>query len=613
MSRTSLLARTPPFDGLDPEALRDLGASSVEVRLAKGSLVLDAFRDPTVDVFVVRSGRVALWSDTDATDGPPDEFVGPLGLFGFSAMLTERAIGPRAVAAEDAVLLRVPGSAAAPAFESAAGVRFLAASGPARRYAQAAPGYSTVDDLIVTTPLLVPADTPVAEVARRMTSAGTTYAAVTLESGYGLVTDAVLRRRVLGEGLDPRTPAEQVMVPSGPTALLGDSAVEALISLLERDADVQLVTDRDGRLAGAVVPRDFAILPSSASASVHEQLRRAATVADLQVAARRVPAMLTELLAHGLASGRVIALHSSVLDTVVRRAIDLVLADHPDLDPDAFTWLSLGSNGRREAVPSSDVDSAVAFTDDVTPDQALRYREAFAVVDAVLVGAGLSRDTHGATAQQALFARTNAQWREAGQHWLSAPVDDNGAMMASLLVDARPIHGDPGLPEVARVFAELRTHPGTMRLLLQESLAGRARRHFVVDVFRGRADTFDLKAHALQPVVNIARWAALSIGSPALPTVDRLRGSAGSTMLPESVASTLVEVFEVLQRLRLRYQLRQIDAGETPTDVLELDRVSPIDRSVITEAVREVAAAQRRMTNIAAYVEPDAWLRPGPG
>jgi len=31
------------------------------------------------------------------------------------------------------------------------------------------------------------------------------------------------------------------------------------------------------------------------------------------------------------------------------------------IGPDGFTWLSIGSNGRREAVPSSDVDSAVSF------------------------------------------------------------------------------------------------------------------------------------------------------------------------------------------------------------------------------------------------------------
>ena len=212
---------------------------------------------------------------------------------------------------------------------------------------------------------------------------------------------------------------------------------------------------------------------------------------------------------------------------------------------------------------------------------------------------------------QALFARTNADWRAAGKEWLAAPAEHNGAMMTSLLVDGRPIHGDPGLPAVTRVFSDLREHPGTMRLLLRESLAHRAKLRSAWFPAR-RPDTFDVKSHALLPVVNIARWAALSVGSSVLPTTDRLRAASGSAMLPAESASTLIEVFDVLQQLRLRYQLGQYRAGEPPTDVLTLDRLSPIDRSVIAQAVREISTVQRRMDNVSHYVAVEDWASPEP-
>ena len=260
---------------------------------------------------------------------------------------------------------------------------------------------------------------------------------------------------------------------------------------------------------------------------------------------------------------------------------------------------------------SSDVDSAVAFDDAVPRGRIGAYRAAFGEVYGVLARAGLSGDDHGATAQHALFARTNAEWRAAGEQWLAAPAEHNGAMMTSLLVDGRPIHGDPGLPAVTRVFGDLRGHPGTMRLLLLESLARRAKLRSVV-AWRAAPDTFDIKAHALLPVVNLARWAALSVGSAVLPTTERLRAASGSAMLPDEQARTLIEVFEVLQRLRLRYQLRQYQAGERPSDVLVLDRLSPIDRSVIAQAVREIAAVQRRMDNVSHYVAVEEWASPEP-
>jgi CBS domain-containing protein len=393
-------------------------------------------------------------------------------------------------------------------------------------------------------------------------------------------------------------------------AVLGDSAAEALMHMLDRNAEFLLVTDRNGELRGVVGPRDFAISPTAVGASLHEQLRRATSIDDLATFAGRVPPMLGDLLARGLASGKVIAVYSAFLDTIIRRAIGLVFAQHPELSVDAFTWLSLGSNGRREAVLSSDVDSAVAFDDAVSAEEIVAYRAVFAEISGVLATAGLSADDHGATAQQALFARTNADWRTAGRQWLADPVAHNGAMMTSLLVDGRPIHGDPGLPAVTRVFSDLREHPGTMRLLLQESLARRAKLRSAWGIFARRPDTFDIKEYALLPVVNIARWAALSVGSAVLPTTDRLRAAAGSAMLPDEAASTLIEVFEALQRLRLRYQLKQHQAGDRPTDVITLKLLSPIDRSVVAQAVREISTVQRRMDNVAHFVAIEEWATP---
>lgn len=610
----AFLAEHPPFDSLGQSALGVLAAGSSVDRFADGELILDAFRNPTSEVFVVLQGRVHLWNDADNHTGSPDEVVAAGGVFGFSAMLTESSVGPWAVAAGDSVVARIPAELAAPAFTTRRGARFLAeiVSSTVPR-ASTAPTYSLVDELIVRPPLVVEPTTPVAEVARRMTEQDSPCAVVRLEDGrFGLITDSMLRARVLADGHPPSSPASSLTDAGAPTALLGDSAAEALLVLLDRDAEFLLVTDRVGEPRGVVAPRDFAISPTTAGISLHERLRRAASVEDLVCHAAGIPAMLGDLLSRGLASGRVIAVYSAVVDTLVRRAIRFVFAGHPDLSVDAFTWMSLGSNGRREAVLSSDVDSAVAFQGMPGEAEIARYRDAFGEVYAVLTRAGLSGDPHGAIAAHPLFARTNASWRAAGEQWLAAPAEHNGAMMTSLLVDGRPIHGDPGLPAVTRVFGDLRRHPGTMRLLLQESLSQRAKLHPMRHILARQPDTFDIKSHALVPIVNIARWAALSVGSAALPTTVRLRAAAGSAMLPDKQADTLVEVFGVLQRLRLRYQLMQYQAGDPPSDLIKVDRMSSIDRSVIAQAVREIASVQKRMTNIANFVPAESWAAPDP-
>lgn len=393
------------------------------------------------------------------------------------------------------------------------------------------------------------------------------------------------------------------------------SAAEALILLLDSGADHVLVRGRDGGLAGAINPRDFIGSSVTAGLTLHERFLRAGSVSELTGLARRMPELLAHLLDGGLSSARVLSLYSALVDAVVRRMLTLVLGAHPELDPEAFGWLSLGSNGRRESTLSSDVDCAVVFHDDLPQAEIDRYRNAFLEVVRHLADAGQTGDEHGATAAHQLFARSRASWEASARAWLDDPTTDNAAMMTSLLLDARSLSGERGetLPGVAELFGELRRHTGTMRLLLEESLAKRAKVSRLRRPFGKAARSFDLKRHALLPMVNLARWAALIVGSSALPTTERLRAASGTSVLPHRQAEILIEVFEVLQAIRLRHQLGQVAAGRPASDLLELDAVSPIDHSIITRAVREIAAVQTRMANLSRYENPEDWGRPDPG
>lgn len=57
-----------------------------------------------------------------------------------------------------------------------------------------------------------------------------------------------------------------------------------------------------------------------------------------------------------------------------------------------------------------------------------------------------------------------------------------------------------------------------------------------------------------------------------------------------------------MQRVRLTYQVAQFDRGEEITDEVSMKRLSPLDRSLVGQAVREVAGAQRRLANLKQYV-----------
>ena len=187
----AFLAEHPPFDSLDPDALDEIARGVQLERFEDGALIHDAFVRPTDEVFVVVDGRVnLLWSDGQRLPAGPGEILEPGAVFGFSAMLSERSIGPRAVAADAAMVARIPAPLARPAFASADGVRFLADAMSTGRRGVEIPSYSTVDELVEREPLVVDGNTSVGEVARRMTERGVPAAVVRLGAGqFGVVTD----------------------------------------------------------------------------------------------------------------------------------------------------------------------------------------------------------------------------------------------------------------------------------------------------------------------------------------------------------------------------------------------------------------------------------------
>ncbi|MGI8817220.1 MAG: putative nucleotidyltransferase substrate binding domain-containing protein [Pseudonocardia sp.] len=602
-----------PFSALDEPELRAVAGAARMVEYPAGAEILDAFETAVDDLFVVLSGQVELWTSTGRLEEPADETLSAGCVFGHSSALSGDAIGPRAVALGPVRLVRIPGTAVGSVFSSPAGVRLLARDlAAAAGLSRAEPRLRTVEELVVSAPVVGDPEMTVGQAARLMTERSSRYLAVPGRTGeFGLVTDAVLRERVVAPGLSPDTPVREVMIPCAVTASVGTPTVKVLLELTEQRLDLVLVTDSSGALRGAVDPTDFLASPSAAGMLLRAQLQRAENLEQVVTLARRLPALLGDLVGQRREASEATAIYSILLDTVQRRVLSLVLRRRPELDEAEVTWMLLGSNARWEPTLGSDIDSAAVFAESVdTTARTAAYRAAFAEVGDVLREAGLRVDEHGATPSSAAFARTRSQWRHAAEQWLSNPLDNKGMLMASLLLDGRPIQGDPRESAVHQVFADVRDHPGTMRLLVRESLSHRARLRSVRDVLARRGDTFNLKDHALRPVVEIARWAALSVRSAELSTRERLAAASGSTLLPAQQAQTLIEVFEALQRLRLRHQIAQFERDDPVSDIVWMPRLAPLDRSLVSQSVREIASVQKRLFNLLQYTSPAEWGLP---
>ena len=233
----SFLRAHPPFDTLRTGDL-DRVAESTEVEFfPAGATIFSQGTSPVEHLRVVRAGAVAI-----VLAGRVLDLLGPGELFGHASMLTGLPPGFAARAEEDTLCYRIPELVASAVLARPESVRFVArsllemhAKAPpalAGREPTPDPANRPVRTLIRAAPVLCAPETPIREVAARMTAAGATAAVIDLGESFGILTDRDLRSRVVADGLPYDAPVSSAMSAPAytvdPEALGGDVLLEML-------------------------------------------------------------------------------------------------------------------------------------------------------------------------------------------------------------------------------------------------------------------------------------------------------------------------------------------------------------------------------------------------
>ena len=165
------------------------------------------------------------------------------------------------------------------------------------------------------------------------------------------------------------------------------------------------------------------------------------------------------------------AIISMLADSLTRRSIELSISELGP-PPCPLSWVALGSHGRREPVPGSDVDSAMAWECDEEDEDVKSYMLSLGsrVCDG-LARCGLAADKRGATAAQDLFVRPVSAWRRLIRESIRDPTANKGLIVISLFLDGRVLHHGGSASDLRQEFEAARRRRGLLRLMLSLALA----------------------------------------------------------------------------------------------------------------------------------------------
>lgn len=247
--------------------------------------------------------------------------------------------------------------------------------------------------------------------------------------------------------------------------------------------------------------------------------------------------------------------------------------------PARFAWVVLGSHARGELHCASDQDHALFW--EKQPAGSYAADLAATVIEG-LEQFGMRRCDGGYMADK--WSYSVADWVDIFRDRVSAPTPD-AIVDADVFLDIRPLTAGV---DVSPALAELRVEsPRLLHGLATAANSFPTPLHAFGRLPRGEVD---LKKTGLAPIVLLARLYGLRAGSTAVSTDARLVDAG--PVLGEELSARLRDGYDLLTRLRLDNQLRQIDERQYVTDRLDPHSLTEEEHEALRDAFRAIKAAQ---------------------
>ena len=176
----------------------------------------------------------------------------------------------------------------------------------------------------------------------------------------GILTDHDLRDRVVAGGVGVDAPVTEVMSFPAFTVTPERLGAEVMLEMLDRDIRHVPVVWPHGEVLGVLSDRDLLAAETRAPFALRRAIDDADDVDGLRRAAGQLRPAVIALNDAEYPPAQIASIIAVVTDALTRRLMEFAV-DELGAPPCPVSWLALGSLGRREVVPSSDVDSALVW------------------------------------------------------------------------------------------------------------------------------------------------------------------------------------------------------------------------------------------------------------
>ncbi|GLB53634.1 hypothetical protein NBRC110019_26750 [Neptunitalea chrysea] len=337
----------------------------------------------------------------------------------------------------------------------------------------------------------------------------------------GIITDKDFRHKIVTGVFNNRVPVREIMSFPVETFKKNLTITEAQLAMVKNKTGHLVITE-DGtdqtKAIGILTEHDVVISQGNSASGLMKAIKRSRSSKELRKIRQQITHLLKGYIFQNIPVTIITQIIHELNEAITIRVIEIALDRMPEKPPVQFSWLSLGSHGRKEQLLVTDQDNALVF-EDVPNDKYDDVKKYFIIlatkVNILLNKVGYEFCPADMMARNPKWCQSLSEWKSQFSHWIHH-VDNEDILFSSIFFDFNRTYGSKELVrELSEsIFSATKYNPLFFTLMGRSALQNPSPlgffRQFLVEQDGEHKDMFDIKARALMPMIDAARILILS-------------------------------------------------------------------------------------------------------
>ncbi|WP_194767714.1 DUF294 nucleotidyltransferase-like domain-containing protein [Tamlana sp. I1] len=340
------------------------------------------------------------------------------------------------------------------------------------------------------------------------------------ENPVGIITNSDIKNKIATGRFPIETQVTNIMNTPVITSKKNLTVADGQLIMLKHHIGHLCIT-KDGtansKLIGVLTHHDVLATLGNNPTVILKEITRANRTKKLRAARLKANSLLKNYLEQNIPVGHIVKLISQINDAVTVRAIEIALKKMPTHPPVKFSWIALGSQGRKEQLLFTDQDNAIIFenvSEEKYEETQTYFLELAKLVTKSLNKIGFEYCEADMMASNPKWCLSITQWKNQFNDWILHP-DEKAVLLSSIFFDFNHIYGNPEFASdlTDSIFETLDQTSLFFKYLGRDAVKSPSPlgffNQFAVEKNSDQKDLFNIKSRTIMPLVDAARLLTL--------------------------------------------------------------------------------------------------------